>query len=203
MTQLKSIEALRKIYALPKNRAITKELNHLEKHSRHFIELSPFLIIGTSSERGYGDVSPRGEAPGFVKILDDTSIAIPDRPGNNRLDTLSNIIENPKVGLIFLIPGFDETLRINGTAEIRDELHLLELFSINNKLPKTAIVVKINQVYLHCAKALIRSKLWQTEGHTNRSLLPTMNTMINEQTNNTDRIETEEETTRRNLKTLY
>ena len=197
MTQLKSAKALRKLYALPKGRALKKERSSFEKHSRHFVELSPFLMIGTSSKEGFGDVSPRGEDPGFVKILDDTTIAIPDRPGNNRLDTLNNILTNPSVGLIFLIPGVDETLRINGTASIHDDLDLLELFIVNKKLPKTVIVVKIKQLYLHCAKALIRSGLWNVDSQIKRSILPTMNVMLNDQS------ETEEEIQDPRLDNLY
>ena len=121
MAKLHSLKELRKLYMSPKGRAIDKELNILEKHSRSFIALSPFLIIGTNSLNGDSDVSPRGEMPGFVSVQNDNTLMIPDRPGNNRLDTLSNIIENPHIGLLFLIPGLDETLRINGTANNKND----------------------------------------------------------------------------------
>ena len=117
MSLIKSVDELRALYKMPGGRSIEKELTHLEKHSRQFLALSPFLLIGSSGKDGAADVSPRGEVPGFVQVLDDKRIAIPDRPGNNRLDTFQNLLENPQVGLIFLVPGVDETLRINGHAD--------------------------------------------------------------------------------------
>jgi len=203
MTKIKTLNNLRELYTSAKGRALSKELISLEKHSRNFINLSPFVIIGTSSKDGYGDVSPRGETPGFVKVINDEVIIIPDRPGNNRLDTLSNIVENPSVGMLFLIPGVDETLRINGRAEIRDNISLLEKCLVNGKIPKSVILVKIKQVYLHCAKSMIRSKIWQSKFHIDRSLLPSMNVMLSEQTEINGVIENEEETRKRYLDTLY
>jgi PPOX class probable FMN-dependent enzyme len=183
MTQIKTTDQLRQIYKLPKGRPIEKVINRFEKHSRNFVAHSPFLIIGSVRKNGLSDVSPRGEEPGFVKIIDDTTLAIPDRPGNNRLDTLSNILERPYVGLIFLVPGVNETLRINGMAELRDDDDLRELFVVRERLPATVLLVKVNEIYLHCAKAIMRSKLWDEDTKIERSQLPTMGQMISDQTN--------------------
>lgn len=183
MTQIKTADQLRQIYKLPKGRPLEKVINRFEKHSRNFVAHSPFLIVGSVRKGGLSDVSPRGEEPGFVKIIDDTTLAIPDRPGNNRLDTLSNLLERPYVGLIFLIPGINETLRINGTAEIRDDDDLRELFIVRERMPPTVLLVKVHEIYLHCAKALMRSKLWDDGTKIERSQLPTMGQMINDQTN--------------------
>jgi PPOX class probable FMN-dependent enzyme len=183
MTQIKTTDQLRQIYKLPKGRPIEKVINRFEKHSRNFVAHSPFLIIGSVRKDGLSDVSPRGEEPGFVKIIDDTTLAIPDRPGNNRLDTLSNILERPYVGLIFLVPGVNETLRINGMAELRDDDDLRELFVVRKRLPATVLLVKVNEIYLHCAKAIMRSKLWDEDTKIERSQLPTMGQMISDQTN--------------------
>lgn len=183
MTRIKTADHLRKIYKLPKGRAVEKVINRFEKHSRNFVAHSPFLIIGSVRKDGIGDVTPRGEEPGFVKIIDDTTLAIPDRPENNRLDTLTNILERPAVGLIFLIPGVNETLRINGKAEIRDDDDLRELFIVNKRLPATVMLVKVNEIYLHCAKALMRSKLWDEGTKIERSQFPAMGQMIKDQIN--------------------
>lgn len=183
MAQINTADQLRKIYKNPKGRPLEKVIKRFEKHSRNFVAHAPFLIIGSVRKDGLSDVSPRGEEPGFVKIIDDTTLAIPDRPGNNRLDTLTNILERPAVGLIFLIPGVNETLRLNGIAEIRDDDDLRELFIVRERLPATVLLVKVNEIYLHCAKAIMRSKLWDEDAKIERSQLPTMGQMISDQTN--------------------
>jgi PPOX class probable FMN-dependent enzyme len=203
MTKIKTADQLRQIYKLPKGRSVEKVFNRFEKHSRNFVAHSPFLIIGSARKDGIGDVTPRGEEPGFVKIIDDTTLAIPDRPGNNRLDTLTNILERPAVGLIFLIPGVNETLRINGTAEIRDDDDLRELFIVNKRLPATVMLVKVNEIYLHCAKALMRSKLWEEGAKIERSQLPTMGQMIKDQINADIPAETQAEMIERYKQVLY
>jgi len=203
MSLIKSVDELRALYRMPGGRSLEKELTHLEKHSRQFISLSPFLVIGSSSGDGTADVSPRGEAPGFVKVLDDKRIAIPDRPGNNRLDTLRNLLEKPQVGLIFLIPGVDETLRINGHAEIRDDDELLEMFAVSGKRPCTVLLVHVEEVYLHCAKALMRSKLWQAEAMNTRDVLPAMGQMISDQIGAATPPETQQDMQERYRKVLY
>src|SRR5881397_1300143 len=147
---------LRKLYPPTVERARLKTQFKLDKHSRDFIARSPFVCLGSSSEKG-ADVTPRGDQPGFVLVLEDTTLAIPDWPGNNRLDSLSNILLNPRVGLLFLIPGVEETLRINGTAEINTSTELLERWQRNGKRPRAVLVVTIQEAFLHCGKALIRS----------------------------------------------
>jgi PPOX class probable FMN-dependent enzyme len=161
-------------------RARLKTLRRLDQHCRRFIELSPFLCLGTSGEHG-GDVTPRGDQPGFVKILDDATIAIPDWPGNNRLDSLTNILSNPSVGMLFLIPGVDETLRVNGIAEVTMKADVLALWEVNGKRPRSALVVTISEAFLHCGKALIRSRLWRDDYKIDRSELPSYGQMLKDQ----------------------
>ncbi len=162
--------------------AIKKVIPKLDKYSRAFIARSPFLCIATSNAKGDTDVSPRGDPPGFVQILDDATLYIPDRPGNNRLDTMGNIMENPNVGLIFLVPGFDDTLRVNGKARIVDDGALATNAEIRGKRPKVGIEVSVEQAFLHCAKALKRSKLWEPKSRQDRKEFPSLARMILEQT---------------------
>ena len=154
---IESMNALRSLYEAPMDLVLKKQKSKLDKYSIQFLKLSPFSVLSTSSAKGKMDCSPRGDYPGFVGVLDDHTIAIPDRPGNNRLDSLSNIIENPNVGVLALIPGFSECLRINGTAKIVTNIDLLERFEYQGKLPKTVIVISISEIYFHCAKAITRS----------------------------------------------
>ena len=149
---------LREIYSSPKGASLKKTRYALDEHSRRFIAASPFLILGT-----YGDVSPRGDNPGFVKVLDNNTLIIPDRNGNNRLDSMNNIIANPTVALIFLIPGISETFRIRGEAEISTDPILLEPLAVNKKIPNSGLIIHIREAYIHCAKAIVRSNLWEQE----------------------------------------
>ncbi len=204
MSVITTTADLRARYKLATGRSVEKVLKILDQHCQHFISLSPFLVISSSSDEGAADCSPRGEYPGFVQIIDDKHIAIPDRPGNNRLDTFENIIRNPNVGMIFFIPGVDETLRINGCAEIRDDADLLGQFEVNGKLPLTVLVVTIDEVYLHCAKALMRSNLWNTDVQINRQELPTMGQMISDQIGASEKLtESHDEMKKRYLSKLY
>jgi uncharacterized protein len=173
-------DGLRTIYDAPTDRAKRKCLSALDIHCRTFISLSPFLCIGTSGASG-GDVSPRGDAPGFVQVIDDRTLLIPDRPGNNRLDSMSNVLGNPKVGLLFMIPGVDETLRVNGRARIVRDSASLAPMTVNGKMPKSGLLVEIDEAFLHCGKALIRSKLWKDDYRVERSRLPPLGAMVNEQ----------------------
>lgn len=157
-----------------------KVLSKLETHSINFIQRSPFLIIA-SGHVGSLDASPRGDDPGFVKVLDDTTLLIPERPGNRLADTLTNIVEQPGVGLIMMIPGMDDTLRVNGKAYLTDHIPYLEQLSHKGKIPKLAIVLDIEQVYFHCPKAFIRSRLWDPERQMAREEMPTLGKMILEQ----------------------
>jgi uncharacterized protein len=162
--------------------AALKCLDHLDKHAMDFLARSPFLCIGTQSATGLADVSPRGDPCGFVKALDDRTLLIPDRPGNNRLDTQSNIIANPSVGLLFMIPGFDDTLRVNGTASLTRDPELLALLAMHERMPTIAIVVSITEVFLHCAKAFRRSKLWDPDQRQDRREMPSLLKIILDQT---------------------
>ena len=171
---------LRARFKPPSELAIKKQQGHLNHNCRKFIALSPFLCLATAGKDGKVDSSPRGDAPGFVEILDERTLLIPDRPGNNRLDSLANILHNPRVGLLFLIPGVTETLRVNGRARLVTRPNILELFSVNGRAPAVVILVETEEVFLHCSKALIRSRLWQEDAKVDRKALPTLGRMIAE-----------------------
>ncbi|GAB4578910.1 MAG: pyridoxamine 5'-phosphate oxidase family protein [Anaerolineales bacterium] len=168
LTTLAQLEAL---YDAPLARSITKELDHISDHYRAFIEKSPFVIVATSGPEGL-DCSPRGDPPGFVRVVDEKTVLIPDRRGNNRLDTLKNLLHDPRISLLFLIPGIGETIRINGQAQLVTDPDLCASFSMNGKLPKCVIVVTVDRVYFQCQKALVRSRLWDVEAQIPRSDLP-------------------------------
>ena len=170
---------LRARFRTPSDLSVKKQLDHLDHNCRRFIALSPFLCLATASEDGV-DNSPRGDAPGFVQVLDERTLLIPDRPGNNRLDSLANIVANPKVGLLFMIPGVTETLRVNGRARIVTRPELLAGFAVNGRSPTIAILVETEEVFLHCSKALIRSRLWQEDAKVDRKVLPSLGRMIAE-----------------------
>jgi PPOX class probable FMN-dependent enzyme len=182
MAMTLDVNGLRKIYPPAQGLAVAKTRDRLDRHSRAFIERSPFLCIATADAQGNADVSPRGDPKGFVQILDDRTLLIPDRPGNNRLDTMENIAANPNVALIFFVPGFDETLRVNGQARIVGDPALLEPAAIQGRTPKSGIEVKVREVFLHCAKALKRSHLWDSTQREDRAALPTLAQMVLEQT---------------------
>jgi hypothetical protein len=171
---------LRAVYKQPSATAVAKAQPRLDRHARRFIELSPFFCMGSTGS-ALGDVTPRGGESGFVHVLDDTSLAFPDRPGNNRLDALNNIIRNPAVGLLFFIPGFEDTLRVNGTARICLDEALMQRFNVQDKLPLSVIVIDVVEVYFHCAKALRRSALWDARSRVPRSAFPTMGEVYREQ----------------------
>ena len=179
---IKDEENLRSLFPATHALAITKCQDRLDKHASDFLARSPFLCIGTQMPNGLADVSPRGDPRGFVKVLDDKTLLIPDRPGNNRFDTQSNILANPAVGLLFMVPGFDDTLRINGTAVLTRDPDLLALMTVNDRVPMLAIVVTISEVFLHCAKAFRRSKLWDSSQHQDRRDMPSLVNMILDQT---------------------
>lgn len=177
-----SEEELRMLLGKPSEMVIKKQLSTLDRHCRNYISLSPFMLLGTANAAGDCDVSPRGDAPGFVEVIDDKHIAIPDRPGNRRIDSLRNIVQNGKVGLLFMIPGVQETLRINGRACLTREPALLERLSARGKVPTLAIGVEVEEAFLHCAKAFIRSQIWNNETWPERSALPTLSQIIFDQT---------------------
>ncbi|MDX8352677.1 pyridoxamine 5'-phosphate oxidase family protein [Cognatiyoonia sp. IB215182] len=175
-------EALRALFPQVTPIAAKKSVKQLDKHARELIARAPFLCIGTQRPDEQADVSPRGDAPGFVQVLDETTLLIPDRPGNNRLDTQANILANPAVGLLFIIPGFDETLRVNGTARITRDPKLLADSAVNGRVPLTAIIVSIEEIFIHCAKAFRRSKLWDPSQHQDRREMPSLIEIVLDQT---------------------
>ena len=165
---------LRDLMGTPSERAIKKESATVDEPAREFIQHSPFLLLATSDAKGRCDVSPKGDAPGFVRVLDERHLVIPDRPGNKRLDGLRNVLENPHVGMIFLVPGREETLRVNGRASIVRDEDILESIAAHGKRPQVAIAVEVEECFLHCPKAFRRSQLWEPEAWPDRSVLPSM-----------------------------
>ena len=163
---------LREIFGWPSTRVQNKQIDRLDHDCCAIIAKSPFILLGTADASGRCDVYPKGDFPGFVHVLNDSTIAIPDLPGNNRLDTLVNMINNPQAGLIFLIPGMKETLRINGKVRLVRDDALLESMAFQGELPKLAIVVDVQEVFIYCPKAFRRSRLWSQESQIDRSELP-------------------------------
>ena len=174
-------QRLRALYPMPGERALRKQMAALDRHALRFIALSPFVVLSTADAQGRQDASPRGGAPGFVHAVDAQRLWIPDAPGNHRLDSLGNIVATGRIGLLFLIPGVDETLRVNGRARLCDEADRLAPFAADPRV-RLVIEVEAEEVYLHCAKALMRSKLWSDAARVERSVLPSMGRMINDQT---------------------
>ena len=173
MTIVRTLDELDALYGAPVTSSITKEVDHLIKLHRAYVEASPFVLVATSGPGGL-DCSPRGDPAGFVRVVDERTLMMPDRRGNNRLDTLRNLVVDPRIGLLFLVPGIGVTLRVNGTAEISTDLALRESFTMGEKLPATVIVVTTTSVYTQCPKALIRSHLWDPSLYRDASELPTV-----------------------------
>ncbi len=169
---------LREILGYPKELVTKKAINYIDENCQIFIENSPFINIATSDQHGNLDVSPKGDPSGFVKILNNKMLAIPDRPGNKRADTFTNILNNPNIGLIFLIPGVKESLRVNGTAQIVTDKEVLELLSCDGKLPLFAIIVTVKEAFMHCSKCMIRSKLWRGVEDTQDRIVPTLGKVL-------------------------
>lgn len=174
-------QTLRTILGEPTATVRNKEMPRLDAHCRRFISLSPILFIGSAGADGKGDVTPRGDPPGFVAVLDDRTLLIPERLGNKRGDTLNNVLAHPNVGLIFLIPGVDETLRVNGRASVVDDSALLAPLAQNGKTPKLAIRIDITDVFIHCGRALKRAKLWDPASVIDRKSFPSMAQMTHDQ----------------------
>jgi PPOX class probable FMN-dependent enzyme len=192
---------LRELYPAPTGLAAKKTLARLDKHCRRFISLAPFIALATGDEAGNLDVSPKGDAPGFVEVADDTTLLIPDRMGNNRVDGLRNIVTNPHVGILFMIPGVDETLRVNGRAHISTAPELLQRFVVNGKAPTTVTVVEVDEAFLHCSKAMKRSKLWADDSRVERRVLPSLGRMIAEQIDDGTTVEAAETRVEESLRT--
>ena len=179
--KISKVEELRSLYPEPKTRAIKKELDFLDKHCINFIKNSPFMILSSRDASGKMDTSPRGGTAGFIKILNQNQIILADAKGNNRLDTIRNIVECPEVGSLFMIPGIDETLRLNGKAEIRTDAKYLKLFPEEQNEPNTFILITVETVFLHCAKALMRSDLWGNKNRIEGKDFPSMGVMLKDQ----------------------
>ena len=189
--EIRDPQALRAHLGEPSDLVKRKKLRRLDAHCRRFIALSPFLVLSTADAEGACDASPRGDAPGFVSVLDDGRLLIPERHGNKLADSLLNILENPRVGLIFLIPGVDETLRVNGHAGLTRDPALLAPLAVRGKAPETGILVAVEEAFLHCGKAMIRSRLWDPESRIERKSLPSLGRMIADQVSGYDSEETE------------
>ncbi len=172
---------LREILGEPSERAVKKETAALGEAARAFIARSPFLLVATSNAKGKCDVSPKGDAPGFVRVLDPTHLVIPDRPGNKRLDGMRNLLQNPHAGMIFLVPGREETLRVNGRACIIRDVAVLDSLVAHGKRPALAIVVEVEECFFHCPKAFRRSRLWEPGEWPDRTALPSMARVLFEQ----------------------
>jgi PPOX class probable FMN-dependent enzyme len=182
MNAITDSEALRRHFGAVSPLAERKALPRLDGFCRDFIALSPFLVLSTADGQGRADASPRGDAPGFVLVLDDTTLLLPDRPGNRRVDSFHNIVAHPAVGLLFFVPGINETLRVNGTARIATDAALLADVAAQGKVPATGLLIDIQEVFFHCAKALMRSRLWEKDAQVERSTFPTLGRIIAEQT---------------------
>ena len=175
---IETLEELRAIYGEPNEVVRNKVVAALDEHSRRVIARSPFVFIGTTNAAGAGDVSPKGDAPGFVRVLDDITLVIPDRSGNRHLDTLRNILENPNVGLLFIIHGMEETLRVNGRAFLVRDADVLASLEMQGKRPLAAIVVQVDEAYLHCARSFKRARLWDASSWIDRAELPSLARMV-------------------------
>jgi len=169
---ISTIEAFEAIYGEPLPQSLVKEIDYISDHYRSFIEKSPFMVLASVAEEGL-DCSPRGDPAGFVRVVDEKRVMIPDRRGNNRIDTLRNIVRDPRVSLLFLVPGVGETLRINGRAEISIDPKLCASFDMNGKTPRSVIIITADRVYFQCQKALARSRLWDPKAQVERKELPT------------------------------
>ena len=180
------VDDLRTFYGEPSELARHKVLPRLDHHCRAFIARSPFLVLGTADAQGNQDVSPRGDPPGFVTVMPDGRLAIPDRPGNRRVDSLTNIAVNPKVALLFMVPGFDETVRVNGRAEITRDPALLQQLAVQGRPALAAILVEVEEAFFHCAKALIRSALWNPANRNDRRQMPSLGRIIADQIDGID-----------------
>ena len=171
MSKINTVAELEAIYGVPSEASTVKEVDWLTPHYRAYIEASPFMALATSGPEGL-DCSPRGDKPGFVRVHDDKTLMLPDRRGNNRVDSLRNIVRDPRVGLLFLIPGAGNTLRVNGRAHLSVNPDLLESFAVEDKAPRSVTVITVDTVYFQCARALVRSELWNPERHVDPRSLP-------------------------------
>ena len=181
MSAIETTQQLRSLYLPAKERALKKQMARLDEHCKNFLALVRFAVLSTCDREGHMDASPRGGEAGFIKTIDDHTVIIPDWSGNNRLDTFSNIIETSRIGVIFLVPGVDEALRINGKASLRNDEAFTSLCEVDGRCPKLVVHIAVKDAYLHCAKAIMRGQLWMPEAKVERHTLPTMNQMLRDQ----------------------
>ena len=198
-----SEQELREVYRPPAPRAAQKVLDHLDIHSRNFIALSPFCVLSSSDADGQADASPRGDPPGFVKVLDDKTLLLPDRPGNNQVDSLQNIVGNPGVGLLFFVPGMNETLRVKGKAEVTTDPDLLNPLIVAGKPPLSGLKINVEEAFLHCGRALIRGRIWDADAQIDRSSYPTYGQVLADQIAGADAREIDADEDQANRERLY
>ncbi len=199
---INTVAELEALYGPVNPNALIKEIDYISDHYRSFIEKSPFALMATVAEEGL-DCSPRGDPPGFVRVIDEKTVVLPDRRGNNRLDTLKNIVRDPRISLLFLIPGVGETLRINGTAQLSTEPELCASFTMQGKAPKCVVVVTVKSIYFQCQKALVRSKLWDPSVQIERTELPSTGSMLQALAKGFDGKAYDDEYPERLKKTIY
>jgi PPOX class probable FMN-dependent enzyme len=203
MTEICSLTGLRDRYQSPSEIALKKELGHIERHARDFIGRSPFAVISTADSDGWPDASPRGDAPGFVAVIDEQRLHLPDRPGNNRLDSFQNLIANPRIALLFVVPGRLETLRVTGTARLLTEPALLERHAVRGKPARALVEIAAKSVYFQCGKAVIRAGLWQEEKWPSLEGLAPFAEAISDQVKGLDKAATETRLEKSYRDTLY
>lgn len=200
--RIRTREDLRRLYREPAERVVRKELDRLDVHCRSFIAAAPFLVLATGGSGGI-DVSPRGDAPGFVEVVDERTLLIPDRPGNNRLDSLTNLLERGDASVLFMIPGVDETLRVRGTVVLRDDRAVRERFTVGGRLPALVLEMSVRTAFLHCAKAYMRSRLWDPASWPAERPVPSMGEMIHDHIAETEPPESQEAMLARYREGLY
>jgi PPOX class probable FMN-dependent enzyme len=183
---IRTAASLEQVYDRPLDVVRRKQLSYLDRHCRKFIELSPLVFLSTSGRGGTCDVTPRGDPPGFVLVVDQHTLLLPDRKGNNRLDSLHNVLENPNVGLVFVIPGINEVLRVNGSAQIAGEPERLAPMAVRGRAPLSALLIKVHEAYLHCGRAFSRAHVWDPERFVSRSALPPLSEMLADHSRATD-----------------
>jgi PPOX class probable FMN-dependent enzyme len=192
MSEICTLSDLRTRYAQPSEIAVRKELDHIDKHARNYISRAPFVVISTCDADGWPDGSPRGDAPGFVAVIDEHRLHLPDRPGNNRLDSFQNLLANPRIALLFLVPQRTETLRVNGTARLLTDPDLLQKHAVRGKPARAVVEVTAKSVYYQCGKALIRSQLWHTDKWPSTEGLASLGEAIADQIGGMDKAASEE-----------
>ena len=192
MSIIETEEQLRTLYGPAKERAVKKQISRLDQHCRDFLALARFAVFSTCDTENNLDASPRGGQAGFIKVIDDNTVIVPDWTGNKRLDTFSNLLDTPGIGAIFFVPGVDETLRINGTASLRSDEALTSLCEVDGRFPKLVVHIVVKEAYLHCAKAIMRAQLWAPDAKVEREALPTMNEMLRDQLGQSEPAEPQE-----------